>query len=178
MTCNVCPKTTVALSGLLVGLLAGPAAAHGDIQASDPAPHANVRRAPRSIAITFTEAPTAQAVLMVRDGCNRNVGQGVDVVDATATVRVVTGQPGRWRVSYRVISALDGHRTQGGYAFTVAGERDCTPDEATPPPATDGGSAGGTAGDDPGSGAPVVPIALGAAGLVLVALVLRRAGSR
>jgi methionine-rich copper-binding protein CopC len=163
---------------------AAPAGAHGEIQGTDPAQDATVRRAPRTVAITFTEAPTAQAVLKVRDGCGRAVGQGVEIVDATATVRLAVGQPGRWHVSYDVISALDGHRTRGGYAFTVSGDRDCTPDEATAAPEptdpddgvaapTDEGDGDGTA----GSGAPVIPIALGAAGVLVLALILRRSGS-
>jgi methionine-rich copper-binding protein CopC len=166
-----------------VGLLTAgsPAYAHGDIQASDPAPRSTVRRAPKSVAITFTEAPTAQAVLEVTDGCKREVGQGVDVAEATATVRVGDAQPGRWQVSYRVISAVDGHLTRGGYAFTVAGEKDCTPDEK---PAKDPGDDPTRAAppideeDEPeGSGAPVVPIAIGAVALIAVALIVRRSGS-
>lgn len=164
-----------------VVLLASPALAHGDIQAAEPASGANVPRAPRSIAVTFTEAPTAQAVLNVTDGCRRDVTQGVDVSDATATVRVATGQPGKWQVSYRVISAVDGHQTRGKYGFTVAGRKDCTPDEATPPPRNDlpGDRAAETPGgeDLTGSGAPVVPIAFGAVAVIVLALLVRRAGS-
>ncbi len=172
----------VLVSFVLVGLVAvpAPAHAHGDIQGSDPAPRSTVRRSPRSVAVTFTEAPTAQAVLTVTDGCRRDVTRAVDVTDATATVRVSSGEPGRWRVAYRVISSLDGHQTQGRYAFTVAGARDCTPDED---PTDDPGLAPTRAEaprdrEEPaGSGAPVVPIALGAVALVAIALAVRRFGS-
>ena len=134
------------------------------------------------MAITFSEAPTAQAIVKVRDGCGRSVDQGVDIADATATVRVAVGQPGRWHVSYNVISALDGHQTRGGYAFTVRGQRDCNPDEATPDPnPTDPADDRAAPTDDgdgaSGSGAPVIPIALGAAGVLVLALILRRSGS-
>jgi methionine-rich copper-binding protein CopC len=180
----VARKLVAACTVLGLTALGAPAAAHGELQATDPASGATVRRAPRSVAITFTEAPTAQAVLRVKDGCEREVGQGVDVVDATATVRVATGQPGRWRVSYRVISALDGHETQGAYSFTVAGQKDCTPDGATPAPDGTGPDPGETRAaptddgtGDTGSGAPVVPIALGAVAVVVLALILRRSGS-
>jgi methionine-rich copper-binding protein CopC len=170
-------------SATFVALLACPALAHGDIHGTDPGRGATVRRAPRSVAITFTEAPTAQAVLQVTDGCRRDVTQGVDVTDATATVRVATGQPGEWQVSYRVISAVDGHQTRGGYAFTVAGRKDCTPDDPRPTPddnAVDGGDrAAETPGseDASGSGAPVVPIAFGAVAVIVLALLIRRSGS-
>ncbi len=176
-------KLVAAFGALALAASAGPAAAHGELQGSDPEPDATVRRAPRSVAITFTEAPTAQAVLEVRDGCKRNVGQGVEIADATATVRVATGQPGRWRVSYRVISAVDGHETRGSYGFTVAGERDCTPDAATSPPddgEPDDEATGAAPPDDEdsdsGSSAPVVPIALGAVAVVVLALIVRRSG--
>ena len=167
---------------MVVGLAASaaPAFAHGEIEGSDPAPQSTVRRAPRSVAITFSEAPTAQAVLKVTDGCKRKVSQAVDVTDATATVGVAIGQPGRWKVSYRVISALDGHLTHGTYTFTVAGKRDCTPDEKpTDDPGADPTKAAPrTEPDDPeGSGTPVVPIALGAVALIAIALVVRRTGS-
>lgn len=171
----------VTLTVLGVTTLAAPAGAHGEIQGTDPEPQSRVRRAPRSVAVTFTEAPTAQAVLKVTDGCKRDVGQGVDVTDATATVQVATGQPGKWKVSYRVISALDGHLTRGGYTFTVAGKRDCTPDEKPTDDPGDGSTEAAPPEEDVdepgGSGAPVVPIALGAAALIAIALVVRRSGS-
>lgn len=175
----ICRKLLLAGMVLCLGAVAAPAWAHGDIQATDPEPQTTVRRAPRSVAVTFTEAPTAQAVMKVTDGCNRDVAQGVDVADATATVRVATGQPGKWRVSYRVISSVDGHLTRGGYAFTVAGKKDCTPDEEPSDDPGDG-PAQGAPGDDEepeSSGAPIVPIALGAAALIGVALLVRRSGS-
>ena len=160
---------------------AAPVRSHGEIQGADPANNATVPRAPRSVAITFTEAPTAQAVLKVRDGCGRSVDQGVDIADATATVRLAVGQPGRWHVSYNVISALDGHQTRGGYAFTVRGQRDCDPDDSTPAPDPTGPGGAAAATDDgdgaSGSGAPVVPIALGAAAVLVLALIIRRSGS-
>lgn len=174
------------LASMALGVVvaaAAPAGAHGDIQATDPAAKATVRRAPRSVAITFTEAPTAQAVLNVTDGCKRDVGQGVEVAGATATVRVATGQPGKWQVSYRVVSSLDGHQTQGRYAFTVAGKKDCTPDEDPTDDPGDGptqaapGDTDETGDTGDSSGAPVIPIALGAVALVAVALVVRRSGS-
>ena len=168
--------------GAVLGLtaVAAPARAHGEIQGTDPEARSTVRRAPRSVAVTFTEAPTAQAVLEVTDGCKRDVAQAVDVTDATATVRLASGRPGKWRVSYRVISALDGHLTRGGYSFTVAGKKDCTPDEPTDDPGANPTKAlpeDDEENEPEGSGAPVVPIALGAAALIAVALIVRRSGS-
>ncbi|MDQ3913715.1 MAG: copper resistance protein CopC [Actinomycetota bacterium] len=172
-------RLVLVASSLVFAVLAGPAGAHGDIQATDPEELATVRRPPRSVAITFSEAPTAQAALNVRDGCRREVTQGVDITGATATARVAIGQPGRWRVSYRVISALDGHETKGIYTFTVAGRKDCTPGEPTATATPDGpGAAPTPQGDDAaGSSAPVVPIAFGALAVVVLAFIVRRSGT-
>lgn len=168
---------------MVVGLsaMAAPASAHGDIQGSEPPPRSVLPRPPRSVAITFTEAPTAQAVLNVTDGCKREIGRGVGVTDATATARVAAGQPGQWVVSYRVISALDGHLTRGSYTFTVDGQKDCapdpTPDIGNGPPGDKKQAAPNDEDEPEGSSAPVVPIALGAAAIVIVALIVRRSGS-
>jgi hypothetical protein len=174
-------RFVLASAALALVASAGPALAHGEIEGTDPAEGAKLRRAPGSVAVTFTEAPTAEAVLKVRDGCKRQVTQGVDVTDATATARVAVGQPGKWQVSYRVISALDGHETEGGFSFTVAGRKDCTPDEpeSSAPPEEDETDAAPTpkGEDDTGGGAPVVPIALGTIAVVVLALVVRRSGS-
>ncbi|MDQ3958275.1 MAG: copper resistance protein CopC [Actinomycetota bacterium] len=175
-------KLVIACGAVALLAWAAPAGAHGDIQASDPEPGSRVIVAPESVAVTFTEAPTAEAVLRVRDGCRRDVTGGVSVADATATVRVQGGEPGTWRVSYRVISSLDGHETRGGYAFAVAGKRDCgPPDEPTDAPPTDGPGDGDAAAPGDGaaaeSGAPVIPIALGAVAVVAVAFIVRRSGS-
>lgn len=168
--------------GAVLGLTAAatPAGAHGEIQGTDPQPLSTVRRSPRSVAVTFTEAPTAQAVLEVTDGCKRDVARSVDVTDATATARLASGEPGKWKVSYRVISALDGHLTRGGYTFTVAGKKDCTPDKKPTDNPGDGPTQAAPPKDEEepeGSSAPVVPIALGAIALVAVALIVRRSGS-
>ena len=176
---DVTATRLVLVSAAAVMALTAPAHAHGEIQGTDPAKGARVPRAPGSVAVTFTEAPTAQARLEVTDGCRRDVTQTVDVADATATARVAVGQPGKWRVSYRVISALDGHETKGGYTFTVAGRKDCMPDD----PATDAPEDGPDAAPTPegedvsGSSAPVVPIALGAIAVVVLAFIVRRSGS-
>jgi methionine-rich copper-binding protein CopC len=175
------PRKLIVIAAVLgLGAVAAPAHAHGEIQGTDPGARSTVGRAPRSVAVTFTEAPTAQAVLEVTDGCKRDVAQAVDVTDATATVRLASGRPGKWRVSYRVISALDGHLTKGDYTFTVAGKKDCTPDEKPTDDPGDGPTQAAPPDDEEdaeGSGAPVVPIALGAIALVAVALIVRRSGS-
>ncbi|MDQ4065520.1 MAG: copper resistance protein CopC, partial [Actinomycetota bacterium] len=115
------------------------------------------------------------------DGCGDDVVTDIQRDDRTVRLALATGQPGRWRVEYRVISALDGHLVRGDFAFRVAGERDCTAagdGDETPP-------AGGTADDDEivgpglqmpddGGTGPLVPMLAIGGGIVLAAFVIRK----
>jgi methionine-rich copper-binding protein CopC len=165
---------------LLLIVAAGTAFAHGGLQASSPEDGARVSRAPRRVSMTFSEAPSKDSVLEVVDGCRRDVVGAISVEGNDLVGAIGEAQPGKWKARYRVISAEDGHLTKGTLSFTVAGKKDCNPngdgDNATEVPAGDGDESRGSAtppGDD-GSSFPVVPVAVGAAGLVLVGLVVRR----
>ncbi|HEV3473504.1 MAG TPA: copper resistance protein CopC, partial [Actinomycetota bacterium] len=48
------------------------AAAHGDLQRSDPERGDHVRKPPTTIALDFAEPPTDDSVFEVTDGCNEN----------------------------------------------------------------------------------------------------------
>ncbi len=85
-------------------------------------------------------------------------------------------------MTYRVISAEDGHFTRGEFAFRVAGKRDCAADEiGTPGPRATFGD--GAAADDrtpptePG-GVPVVPVLLGGGAILVLAVAVRLFSSR
>ena len=161
---------------LLSFALAGAALAHGGLQASSPEDGARVAASPGKLTMTFSEVPAKDSVMKVSDGCKRDVVASTSVAGNDLVGTLGDGQPGKWRASYRVISAEDGHLTKGRLSFTVKGKKDCNPDG-------DGG--GGVdptegpadAGDGPGAGEsdfPVVPVAVGAAGLLIVGLVVRR----
>ena len=167
----------VAVVWLILGALAGAAVAHGGLQASTPQDGARVKTVPSRVTMTFSEVPSKDSVMKVVDGCRRDVVASTSVGGNQLVGAIGDAQPGNWKATYRVISAEDGHLTRGKLSFTVAGKKDCNPEEEEEPsdePSDpgDGGTATPTPDDD--SSFPVVPVAVGAAGLVIVGLVVRR----
>lgn len=180
MSTSLLAAIVATLAAAAIGL-ATPAGAHGGLQESTPAADARVKRVPGRVSMTFDEVPSKDSVMKVVDGCRRNVVRSTSVEGNALVGALAAGQPGKWKASYRVISAEDGHLTKGKYSFTVGGERDCTPEDgggegngngSDDPGAASPGDPGGAAGDE--SEFPVVPVALGAAGLLVVGLVVRR----
>jgi copper resistance protein C len=164
---------TVGLIGVLV--LGSPALGHGEKQTTNPKENATVGSPPGSVSVTLTEPPTRQSVLEVLDGCRRDVVGDVSVNGRTIRAAIGKAEPGRWRASFEAVSAIDGHPTRDEWTFTVRGKRDCSGSggEAT---GGDGSPEGGSAvppEQDGGAEFPVVPVALGAAGLIGLALVVR-----
>lgn len=168
------------LAGL--ALLPGPALAHAEKAVLDPQEGSRVERAPAEVTISFTEPPTTDARVVVVDGCGNQVQTAVAVSNREAVATIAAGaQPGRWRVAWDVISAVDGHATKGQARFTVAGEPDCSaqspaPAQTQPEPDQTRAAPAPPAGDE--GGFPLVPLALGGAGIVAVALLLRLSGGR
>lgn len=160
----------------MVVVLASIAAAHGGLQQSNPEDGARLDEPPPRVTLTFSEVPAGDSVLKVVDGCRRDVVASTSVSGGELLGAIGDAQPGRWKVSYRVISAEDGHLTKGSLRFTVEGDKDCNPDngDGSDEPGDPGGGGTGAAPDSGGSDFPVVPVALGATGLVLVGLVVRR----
>lgn len=166
-----------ALAFALLAVLLAPSAAlaHGDATTSDPSPGQRVDAVPSRIEIDFSEPPSKDSRYVVRDGCKLDVFAGAEGKGEDKVLKVSGGEPGTWTVSYNVISATDGHQTQDRFTFKVAGNGDCsapsdeeTPEEgdALPPGASE---------EEPGS-FPVVPVAIGAA-ILVVAIVIRRMSS-
>lgn len=174
-----------ACTTLLCFVLAQPVLAHGDLRSARPEVGSTVPRMPRHISIDFTEGPTGRPEIGIVDGCRRPVAARVTRAEE-GQVRVAvdrTAQPGKFTVSYRIVSAVDGHPSEGSYKFTVAGKRDCSPVE----PGKE--TSNGTGGDGDGQAAEPAPtdssgttwlLAIGGGTLLLVAvaLVLRRSGGR
>ena len=153
---------------LAAGILfpAASASAHAQFLGSDPKPGARLDAAPTSMTIDFSEPPISGDNLVVEDGCGNDVVTRADVEEKSLVAELAGGQPGKWKVSLRVVSAVDGHPTEKSFSFTVQGEADCTKETGAPPPREKG---------DSGSSAPIV-IGLGVATVVVVgaALVLRK----
>jgi copper transport protein len=106
-------------------LATGPAAAaHGSLRSSEPAGGSSLERAPAAVTLRFSERPDPSlSTVRVLDGGGRVVAGG--------PARPVAGRPlelqvptaglaaGGYTVSWRIVSAVDGHRTDGVFAFGV-----------------------------------------------------------
>jgi methionine-rich copper-binding protein CopC len=171
----------VVIAGVAVALsISTPALGHADVEEMTPSANSRVRKSPREVKLVLAEPPGPGSTLQVRDGCRANVVEDVvaDEGESILSAALARGEPGRWRVRFQSISAVDGHLVRGGFKFTVAGKHRCGEGKNK----GDGGTTRqGQAGDLPrdsdesgSSSLPVVPLALGTAALVGIALVARR----
>jgi copper transport protein len=140
----------LSLTGLLsLGVVAE---AHALVRSSVPADGANLERAPTQVSITFTERPDARlSVIHVLDvGGRRLESSGVRVVPgdpSTLTVPLPSLPNGVYTVTWSTVSAVDGHRAGGFFAFGVgASPTGSSPPGAAATPSTPPPSALGTAG--------------------------------
>ena len=174
-------KRILPVAFVLLMLGPGAASAHGDLGTTIPAAGSRLGKPPDHLIINFTEPPTKNSVVKVKDGCANNITDSVSFSDKVAHVFTDEGQPGKWKVSYEVVSAADGHKSDGGYGFTVSGKKDCPPEEEPTNEDKNGGNGSGpgtqakdgNGGDDEGS-FPVIPVVIGGAGVIALALVARR----
>jgi methionine-rich copper-binding protein CopC len=150
------------------------ALAHGTYVSSDPAAHSKVAEPPAEVTITLSEKPAPGSTVSVVDGCNSDVAVNVKESGDDLVVALDPGQPGLWDVSFKSISAEDGHEVEDDFTFVVKGQKDCaaaaneSPSTSSRPPITN---------DDEGSSFPVVPLAIGTIVVVGGALLLRRGSS-
>lgn len=150
----------------LTTLCFAPAAwAHAAYNSSEPEPGARLDEPPGEITVSYAEPPTNQSTFQVLDGCDRNVAS-FSVLNDTIEAEIGEAQPGRWRVEWSVVSAVDGHLTRDNFSFTVRGEPDCTQVAAPDGPDDSSGS--------DGSG-PLVPIAIATAVIVAIGAGVRLA---
>ncbi|MDQ3646145.1 MAG: copper resistance protein CopC [Actinomycetota bacterium] len=166
--------------GVVVGTVAlGPsAAAHGDLVRSVPSAGSSLAKVPNHVKMTFGEPPTSDIKVTVLDPCGEDLVKQIFVDSKLAHVYLKRGSPGRWRVTYRVISKVDGHPERGAFGFEVDGTEKCGDDPeprqtASPPPVVGPGL-----GEDSSPNRAPLYIAVGGGILVLLAVVLRIATSR
>jgi len=111
-----------ALTAALAGLVVGPASAHDELIATDPAVDATVEQAPTSVTLTFSAAVlrTGAAIeVSGPDGASWSAGD-VGISGATVSRAMRSGAPaGRYAVAWRVVAA-DGHPVSGQFGFTVS----------------------------------------------------------
>jgi copper transport protein len=105
-------------------LSAATASGHAVPATMDPPPNASLDLSPREVVIRFTERVEARpSTLEVLDGGGRSVAPGPAVVDPADPWRYRVALPalpdGAYTVSWRVLSADDGHVTSGAHVFTI-----------------------------------------------------------
>jgi methionine-rich copper-binding protein CopC len=112
------------LAGLWL-LATGPAAAaHGVLESSEPAGGSSLERAPAAVTLRFSERPDpGLSTVRVLDSGGRAVAGGParPVAGRPLELRVpLAGLPaGGYTVTWRIVSAVDGHRTDGVFGFGV-----------------------------------------------------------
>jgi methionine-rich copper-binding protein CopC len=167
------------------------ARAHSEIESTRPREGARILKVPSVVVVEVTQE-AADARLTVTDGCGEKVSKKTAIKGETISVPLRDAEPGRWRVRFQSVSALDDDIVEDSFAFQVKGKRDCSDDEdepkasPSPPPSPsdddagateDGGQATGAT-DDNGGSTLVLPIAIVAVAVVLTAgLLIRRRNS-
>ena len=112
------------LAGLWL-LATGPAAAaHGVLESSEPAGGSSLERAPAAVTLRFSERPDPRlSTVRVLDSGGRVVAGGParPVADRPLELSVPAAglAAGGYTVTWRIVSAVDGHRTDGVFAFGV-----------------------------------------------------------
>jgi methionine-rich copper-binding protein CopC len=123
MRANVCKLVAVFVVGLTLVFCSTTALAHARPTVMNPAPDSTVA-APSKISVTFSEALVAQfSSLKLVDGKGQQVGHEKSKGDPSdpkvMTLTVPASLPaGSYRVHW-VAAAVDGHRMEGEYKFTV-----------------------------------------------------------
>jgi methionine-rich copper-binding protein CopC len=171
---------TLCVALLVLAVADSVASAHGVLLSSSPLAGSSLDQVPENVAVSFSEAPGPGTAVQVSDGCDRNVASPALSQGAVVDIGIEEAEPGRWKVRFRVVSAVDGHSTRGNFAFKVRGNADCPPGErAEAWTEVQIGSGENTriAGDAPpdDGGFPVIPFAIGSIVIVAVALLLRYA---
>ncbi|WP_113839707.1 copper resistance CopC family protein [Blastococcus sp. TF02A-26] len=153
-----------ALSVVLVGLGIPAASAHDALTGATPADGSSVTTAPAEVALEFSgvvQELGAEVAVTGPDGTDATRG-AAEVVGTTLTQPLTADLPaGAYSVAWRVTSA-DGHPVSGTLSFTVAGDP-----TGTPAPVSEA-----SAGQPAGSSSSGLVIGLGAAAVLLLALVL------
>src|SRR5215218_6848071 len=123
MRCRGRLTVLAAVAGVWL-LATGPAAAHGSLLSSEPAGGSSLERAPAAVTLRFSERPDPDlSTVRVLDSGGRVVAGGParPVAGRPLELRVPTAglAAGGYTVSWRIVSAVDGHRTDGAFGFGV-----------------------------------------------------------
>lgn len=127
MSSTVCRHTAALTTALavmvLLGVAATPAFAHSFLATTRPAQGERLAGPPRDVALQLSEpVEPDSAEVQVTDGQGQPVEVGrleFDSGDAVVRVPLVSPDDGLYRVSWHVVSAVDGHESAGEFAFAV-----------------------------------------------------------
>jgi copper transport protein len=102
---------------------AAPVLAHGEVVESVPAPGAVLAAAPAEIVVTLSNPVTDASTIDVLDAGFQKVDTGPLRRDPAVPGRVAVAvdllPPGDYTVQWSAIDAVDGHKTQGSFVFSV-----------------------------------------------------------
>jgi methionine-rich copper-binding protein CopC len=106
-----------------VAIVASSVAAHSLPNRFDPGRDTTVRSAPREVRIRFGgDIEAAFSTIEVKDAAGRRVDKGDARLDERnpriLRVSLHPLEPGVYRVTWQIL-AIDGHRNEGAYGFTV-----------------------------------------------------------
>lgn len=117
-------RSALLLALLLALMAAGVASAHADLVRSNPAANSTLETAPAAITLDFSEAiePSfSKITVLFEDGTLVDNGDSaVSPIDPQQLiVSLSETRQGTYIVSWRVLSAVDGHITSGAFVFSV-----------------------------------------------------------
>ncbi|EAS0615718.1 copper homeostasis periplasmic binding protein CopC [Salmonella enterica] len=117
--------TIAAVTGLLASsFLSTPALAHARLKSAEPAAGSTVESTPGQLTLHFTEAlePTFSTVSVTDSQGETVKTQKAVIGDADKSALIIpledTLPSGKYTVDWHAV-AVDGHKTQGDYTFTV-----------------------------------------------------------
>lgn len=100
------------------------ASAHAGLLSSDPAAGARLGASPEAVRLSFSEQPEAslsEIRVLGEGGAPEQLGRAEAAEDDPATLEVPVRRLGKgvYTVSWKVLSAVDGHASDGSFAFGV-----------------------------------------------------------
>jgi methionine-rich copper-binding protein CopC len=111
-------KLRLLLAGIVLGA-AGSAFAHAHLEEASPADGSVLHAPPRQLVLRFSEAAQLTSLILVRDdGSAQKISPLPETAQARITIALPALDPGRYRVSFRVLSA-DGHVVNGALHFAL-----------------------------------------------------------
>ena len=180
-------RTLLALVAMMCVTVVGPVAyGHGEKESTKPEQGAHLKKPPKHVYVNLTEAPSQDSSMTVTDGCRRDVVATVESVERTLHATLDAGEPGKWVVKYKIVSAEDGHPSRDDFSFHVGGRKDCTEEQAEDKEGEANGQgddadpALGSGADNAGESSSSVPlfIGLGAVALIGAAFGIRLASKK